>query len=125
MQLCQRTLFNNLVTKIIWNSRYVSLSYYTIITVTFLYCTHKLYKVIPQAFNIGVYQRPNYKPPHTFLVVTTVVMITCAILNITSLMFGVPALIMTIMVSRDVSLLSCTGTTVVYMTLITPSKLFI
>ena len=46
-----------------------------------------------------VLQRPNYKPPHTYLILTMVVLLICAMLNITSIVFGVPALVMAIMVS--------------------------
>ena len=50
-------------------------------------------------------QKPNLKAPHAFFVITVVVMIICSILNITSLAFGIPALMMAIMVSMNLYVL--------------------
>lgn len=45
-----------------------------------------------------VVQPPDYPGPHDFLMVSLVVTIVCALLNLISLAFGVPAIVMAALV---------------------------
>lgn len=45
-----------------------------------------------------VVQPPNYPGPHDFLIVSLVVTILCALLNLISLAFGIPAVVLAALV---------------------------
>ena len=49
---------------------------------------------------ITAYPRPSYVSPHSYLALTIVTLIICALLNLTSLALGIPAMIMSILVSH-------------------------
>ena len=49
---------------------------------------------------IAAYPRPSYVSPHSYLALTIVTLIICALLNLTSLALGIPAMIMSILVSH-------------------------
>ena len=58
---------------------------------------------MPQAnfqmpFSTIVEQKPNYPGPHTFIMFTLVTTIICGLLNLLSLSFGIPALVLAAMV---------------------------
>lgn len=48
---------------------------------------------------VAVAPKPPYKAPHDFLILAMVTTIICAILNLLSLVFGIPALVLSAMVS--------------------------
>ena len=48
---------------------------------------------------ITTYPRPSYASPHSYLILVLTTMTICSVLNITSLAFGIPALILSTMVS--------------------------
>ena len=47
-----------------------------------------------------VVNKPNYPGPHDFLILSIIVLAICSLLNITSLVFGIPALVFAILVSN-------------------------
>ena len=47
----------------------------------------------------AVQQKPNYPGPHTFFMFALITTIICAILNLLSLAFGIPAVILAALVS--------------------------
>ena len=51
---------------------------------------------------------PNYSAPHDFLMLALVATILCAILNLISLAFGIPAVILSAMVRRFIKHLAYT-----------------
>ena len=48
---------------------------------------------------VAVTPPPNYDAPHDFLALALVTTIICAILNLISLAFGIPAIVLSVMVS--------------------------
>ena len=54
---------------------------------------------LPPAPKVVVPQLENASPPHDFLVLAVVVTTICALLNLLSLSFGIPAVILSVLVS--------------------------
>ena len=67
--------------------------------VTMTITSDSLFQMPGAPMPVTAYERPPYPAPHSFLALVVFTLIICLVLNITSLVIGIPALIFSVSVS--------------------------